>query len=85
MSKFQLILAIIFAAFAVLAVVIFSGLMPGTGDVGGKVVLWGTLRKADMGPLLEDFSRINKPVMVVYEEKNNDTYLKNRVFSSLSN
>ena len=74
MSKFQLILAIIFAAFAVLAVVIFSGLMPGTGDVGGKVVLWGTLRKADMGPLLEDFSRINKPVMVVYEEKNNDTY-----------
>ena len=78
-SNFQIIFLSIFGFFAVLAVIIFSGILPiGTGTSGmtGDVLVWGTIREDVIGPLLDDFSNKNKNIRITYVEKNPATFDK---------
>lgn len=78
-SNFQIILLSVFGFFAVLAVIIFSGILPiGTGnnEITGEVLIWGTIREEAIGPLLDDFGNKNKNIRITYIKKNPATFDK---------
>ena len=60
MKPFQIIIAGIFGFFLLIAVLVFSGVIP-SGDKGeiqgasGTVVLWGTIKSEKVIPLFENF------------------------------
>lgn len=73
MSNFQIVVLSIFGVFLIGAVLVFSGFVPGFGgggEVGGPVVLWGTIPSASLTQIVEDFNREHKPLNLVYVEKN---------------
>jgi len=79
MSNFQIGLIATFVIFAVVAVLIFTGAVPGfkapEGGYGGEVVIWGTLPKTKLAGPLDAFNQQNKSLFtVVYEEKDADTF-----------
>lgn len=77
MSNFQIVILSVFGFSILLAVLVFSGLVPGLkpgdSDVSGTVILWGTIPAGKMSGLLEELNRLNKTVTVVYVEKNPTT------------
>jgi ABC-type glycerol-3-phosphate transport system substrate-binding protein len=81
MSNFQIIVISAFGLFILLAVLIFSGLIPGLSRLGGgnsgvsgTVVMWGTVPSRAMSVIVDDFNLKNKPVSVTYIEKNKNTF-----------
>jgi len=75
-SNFQIILTVVFIVFAVVAVLIFAGIInvggskSGAAAATGKVAIWGTIPKAAMNRLLADFNQLNNgSYSVSYEEK----------------
>ncbi len=78
-SNFQIILTIVFVVFAVVAVLMFAGIIKvgtpttGTASATGTVVLWGTLPKNTVNKVFSDFNQANKTFTVNYIEKSPDT------------
>ena len=73
-SNFKLIILGLFIIFAVLAVLTFAGVINigrnSSGPVAtGTVTMWGTVDRAVMASLLDDFNRGNKNYEVRYVEK----------------
>ncbi len=74
-SNFQLILRIIFGVFIVIAVLIFSGILPGfqkksQNGIGGDVLMWGTLPESLVNPIIFLLnSEYNGEFKLLYEEK----------------
>ncbi len=77
-GNFQIILIILFIIAALFGILVFSGVIPLGGDNGeqgqGTVVVWGTLRSADVLPLVEVINAQNPSFIVKYEEKNPNTF-----------
>ena len=77
-GNFQLITIIVFIAFAVFGILVFSGAIPlgkkNTPGGLGTVVLWGTVRTATMAPLIEEFNSANPTFVVKYAQKSADTF-----------
>ncbi|MCR4284184.1 MAG: extracellular solute-binding protein [Parcubacteria group bacterium] len=74
MSKFNIILITVFVIAAVLAVLLFSGLIPGFGLGGGAqkadIVFWGTIDKKAMQPIIAVLNEQNKNIFSIqYIEK----------------
>ncbi|MFA5841857.1 MAG: extracellular solute-binding protein [Candidatus Paceibacterota bacterium] len=79
MSNFQIIVISVFGLFIFVAVLIFSGLVPGLkmggdSDVSGAVVLWGTVPATSIAPIIDDFNLKYKPISVTYVEKNRSVF-----------
>lgn len=71
-STFQIALLGVFGVVAVLAILIFSGLLPifrSADEARGEVTVWGTVDEAAMNPLLEEVARANRTLTIKYVEK----------------
>jgi len=84
MSNFQIAIIGVFTAFIVMAVLLFTGIVPGfrtpEGGFGGEVVLWGTISEDAMRQPIRDFNEKNKELFVLkYEEKPVATFEKDIV------
>ncbi len=70
-SKFQLILLVVFGFFVIVAVMIFSGAVKvgkdTTSNAGTPIVLWGSIPKSTMVPLLDSINENNKAFRLSYE------------------
>ncbi len=80
-GNFQIIMVVIFIGFAVLAIMVFSGVIPiGEGNkqvvLQGRVVLWGTVPKTTISSFIDDFNASNKTFEVSYVQKFPDTFDK---------
>lgn len=81
-SKFQVILIVVFIVFFIIAVMSFAGIinLPGSKNKGGaegisgKVLIWGTLPKDKISPILDGFTMSNKDLSVFYTQKDPRTY-----------
>lgn len=76
-SNFQIILLAIFGFFAVLAVIIFSGVLPigkGASEISGSVLVWGTIRQDAITPSIEALREKNQNIVVAYVEKSPATF-----------
>ncbi len=74
MSKFQLILLIIFGVFIVVAVILFS-MFRGGGVAIPNVVIWGDIPASDFNNLLDTSGLRNSPAATIqYVEKSNTTF-----------
>lgn len=75
MSKLQIIIIIVFVLAALIAVLIFSGILPGFGGGGGggkvpDVSLWGTFPEAKIRNVISEFNKNNKDYFQIkYFEK----------------
>jgi ABC-type glycerol-3-phosphate transport system substrate-binding protein len=80
-DNFQIILVVVFIAFAIFGVLVFSGAIPIGGDDAntgkGSVTMWGTVKGSVMAPLLEDFNTENTSYVLRYVEKSPDTFDQN--------
>ncbi len=78
MSKFQLILLVVFGFFIILGVLIFSGAIKLGNDSGlaasGEVVIWGTAPFGTISPIIGPINLKNKGVRITYVEKNRNTF-----------
>ncbi len=79
MSKFQLILLVVFGFFIILGVLIFSGAIKLGTDSGslaasGEVVIWGTAPFGTISPIIGPINLKNKGVRITYVEKNRNTF-----------
>lgn len=68
-----------FGAFAILAVLIFAGVLPGLNSTGnsfaGEIAMWGTIPESKMTKLLDEFNQENEKLFrIVYEEKSGDSF-----------
>jgi multiple sugar transport system substrate-binding protein len=76
-STFQTVLLGIFGAALVVGVLIFAGIIPlGKKEAPGSlgtVVVWGTLKNADIGELIAEVNDRNKSVKITYLQKNPST------------
>ena len=83
MSKFRIIIIGIFAGAAMIAVLIFAGILPGFkgngGPMGGsKITLWATFNHNKMGKLISDTNNANKNLFSIkYTQKKQDSYENN--------
>lgn len=80
-GDFQTILLIVFGALILLAVLIFSGIIPGFGGAGGQkeekvdLVVWGFLPSSIFAPALENFNQTyTKTHSLTYVEKRLSSY-----------
>src|SRR3989338_9450817 len=76
-GNFQIVIIVIFVAFAIFGIFVFSGAIPIGGDkegAQGTVVLWGTVKTESMFAILEEFNEANPSFIVKYEEKSADTF-----------
>jgi ABC-type glycerol-3-phosphate transport system substrate-binding protein len=79
MNNFQTILVAVFLAFAVFAVLIFSGLIKigsstSTSGLQGKIVVWGTFSSSDVKNSLDSIESVNKNLSLSYVGKDPATY-----------
>lgn len=80
MTNFQIIVMSVLGVSILLAVLIFSGLIPGLrmggGNSGasGPVVLWGAVSASSISPIIEDFNLRYKPISITYVEKSQNTF-----------
>lgn len=79
MSNFQIALITTFVIFTVVAVLIFTGAVPGfkapEGGYGGEVVVWGTFPKLKLSSATDAFNQQNKALFTIrYEEKSKDSF-----------
>lgn len=81
LSTFQLILLVIFGFLAVIAVLMFAGIIPGAsglagGTVAGQVVMWGPYGGDELNQYFGDLNNIKtKTVQIKYEPQAPETYL----------
>jgi len=74
MSKFQLILLIVFGAFIVVAVILFS-MSRGGGVALPNIVIWGDIPASSFNGLLDTSGLRNSPAAIIqYVEKPNATF-----------
>ncbi len=78
-NNFQIITIVVFIAFAVFGIMVFSGAIDLGGDGNnnqgaGTVTLWGTIDSAPMLEVLEDFNRENPTFSVNYVRKSPETF-----------
>jgi len=78
-STFQIVITGVFIAFIVIAMLIFTGALPGFksggGEYGGEVLVWGTIPESDMRKQIDNLNRDYKNFFnVVYEEIKPETY-----------
>lgn len=79
MSKFQIIVTGILIVAAVIAVLMFMGVIPGFGQRGRgekvEAVIWGTFPKEKIRPFISKFNDENRDdFSITYEEKKSETY-----------
>src|SRR3989344_106314 len=80
MNYFRIIITGIFILFLVLAILIFSGLIPigkskgSNQGVKGNVVLWGTIPNENLSPIIENFNANNEDLKVSYKEKKSESF-----------
>ena len=75
MSKFQLILLVVFGAFVVIAVLLFSVSKGSSGsNAVATVVVWGDIPTYDFNNLLNNVALNNGPVRIQYVEKSQATF-----------
>ena len=70
---------VVFGAFAVIAVLIFAGVLPGLNSAensfAGEIVIWGTIPESKMNKPLDDFNQENEKLFrIIYEEKNSESF-----------
>ncbi len=78
-GNFQTILIGVFLAFAVFAVLIFSGLLPlgkssGTTTPQGNVVVWGTFPSSDVSKVFDNLEGVDSGLHLTYIEKSASDY-----------
>ncbi len=78
-GNFKLILTIVFVAFAVFGILVFSGSIPigekkAQQGSGGTVVLWGTVKTDSMHEMVQEFNDTYKLYTLKYEQKNASTF-----------
>lgn len=77
-SSFQLIIIIVFVAAGIFGILVFSGVIPignsNSNNTSGTVVLWGTIKKDTMNPLINEFNKANTTFTTKYVEKSADTF-----------
>ncbi len=74
MSNFQISIMVVFGFFAVIAVLIFAGVLPGFNSsesgFAGEITMWGTVPEEKMRKVLDEFNQENEKLFrVVYEGK----------------
>src|SRR3989338_9726072 len=79
MNTFQIISIAVFLIIAVVAVLVFAGVLPGfrAGIGGYKTVslnLWGTIPKDLMDRFLSEFQKENKKIDIKYIRKQKENY-----------
>lgn len=79
MSTFQLGLTIAFVVFITIAVLIFTGILPGFGgstrNFAGEVVMWGTISEDKLRPTTDQFNNDHRDEFTLkYVEKNSETF-----------
>jgi len=79
MTRFQIIVTSILIAMAVIAILMFVGVIPGFNITGGenevKAVLWGTFSDEKIRPFISKFNEENLgSFSITYAEKNPETY-----------
>jgi len=79
MNNFQTILIVIFLAFFVFAVLIFSGMIKigsqsSKSGLQGKVVIWGTFPESDLSNTFDLILKENKELSIKYQDKDPETY-----------
>ena len=79
MNTFQIISIAVFLIIAVVAVLVFAGVLPGVraGIGGSKTVslnLWGTIPKDLMDRFLSEFQKENKKIDIKYIRKQKENY-----------
>lgn len=84
MNNFQTILVAIFLSFFVFGVLIFSGILKfggssGADAISGKIIIWGTLPRDQVGDLFENIGGTNSSFTVKYVEQKAETYESNLV------
>jgi len=89
MSKFQIIIIIIFAIVGISAVLIFAGILPGfkkqgSGGEGMEVSMWGVFPEKKIGSLISGFNEKNKNYFKInYSEKKASDY-ENELLNALA-
>lgn len=75
MSKFQLILLVVFGSFVIIAVLLFSVTKSGGGSTkGGTVVVWGDIPTYDFNNLINEANLNSGDIKIQYVEKAKDTF-----------
>jgi ABC-type glycerol-3-phosphate transport system substrate-binding protein len=80
MNNFQTILTAIFLALFIFAVLIFSGVLKigsktkDSGELKGRIVVWGTLQALDFYKVFEAASGENRDLTISYSKKSASTY-----------
>ncbi|MEK7130820.1 MAG: extracellular solute-binding protein [Patescibacteria group bacterium] len=80
LSSFQIILTIFLGVIALVAVLVFSGILPGYKKQGGakgptiQISLWGPLPERQIGSVLSGVNKENKPYNINYTEIPADSY-----------
>ncbi len=78
-NTFQLISVIVFIAIALIAVLVFSGILPGYGGSGSSGVrvsatMWGVFPSYKMDKFLTELKTKNKNLDIKYTEKKSENY-----------
>lgn len=80
MSKFQIIVISIFTVIGILAVLIFSGIIPGFQGGGSdeqeaaKLVFWGSFPEQNLRVAVSDFNDEYDPLEITYFQKSEENY-----------
>lgn len=88
MSKFQIIIIVVFVIVGVVAVLIFAGILPGFkkegGGKGAEISLWGIFPQQKMAPLISELNEANKDLFKInYSEKKSSVY-ENELLNALA-
>jgi ABC-type glycerol-3-phosphate transport system substrate-binding protein len=79
MNSFQTILVVIFLAFFVFAVLMFSGVIKlgnsrAQSELKGNVVIWGTFPSVSLSNAFNIVSKNNRDLRIIYQQKSLSTY-----------
>jgi ABC-type glycerol-3-phosphate transport system substrate-binding protein len=79
MNTLQTIIIAVSIVLAVLALLIFSGVLPGFRSAApgqaGEVNFWGTIPSAALAPILADFGQRYQDIKVNYREQKEESYI----------
>ncbi len=88
MSNFQIVVVGVFMAFIVIAVLMFTGVLPGFGssksNFGGEIVMWGTTQEDVMSSLVADFNSKNKDLFVLKYKSVPTNIFENNLIEALA-
>lgn len=80
MSKFQMIVIAVFSVVALVAILMFAGLIPGFKSMGGKktgdkIIMWSAFSRGEMNPMIYDLNDENRSLFSIkYFEKKPNSY-----------